>query len=347
MSKGQNPHDKVIKNILGRHETAVSFLQNFLPQRITRYLDLDSLRFEQTSHIPDHLREYFSDILMRMPLRDLEQEAEIYVLLEHKSFLDDMVPILLLRYMVETWSAYREKNKRPFQKLPLLLPILISHGEYTWRYKTKLSSLVHVPDEAFRAYLPDFEYNLFDVNVEDVQGYAFHSALKSLFAIWQISPKRDFLDKLKDALLHLFQDLDEKHIDRFLKILIHYLSQARPSEELPDIMEVLRSLPAGGETMESIADMLEKKGYEKGIALGEQRGELRGEQRGELRGKLENSQEMLLEAISEKFGTIGSDLIRKISSIESHETLRMLFKQTFRVDSLEEFKEHIYRATDN
>jgi predicted transposase YdaD len=57
MSKRQNPHDKVIKNILGRHETAVSFLQSFLPERMTRHLELESLRFEQTSHIPDHLEE--------------------------------------------------------------------------------------------------------------------------------------------------------------------------------------------------------------------------------------------------------------------------------------------------
>jgi hypothetical protein len=233
--------------------------------------------------------------------------------------------------MVETWSAYKEKSKRPFRKLPLLLPIVIAHGEYKWRYKTKLSSIVDVPDEVFRAYLPDFEYNLFDVNVENVRGYAFHSALKSLFAIWQISPKREFLDELKDALMLLFQDLDEKQLDRFLKILVHYLSQARPSEELPDIMEVIRSLPAGGETMETIADVLRKEGEQQGISLGE----------------LKTSKEMLLEAISEKFGAVSSDLVRRVNSIDSHETLKMLFKQTFRVDSLEEFKAQVLRVTDN
>jgi len=338
-SKSPNPHDKVIKNILGRQETAVSFLQGFLPERVSRHLELESLRFEQTSHIPDHLKEYFSDILMRMPVRDEKQEAEVYVLLEHKSFLDEMVPLQLLRYMVETWSTYGQRDKRPFLKLPLILPIVIAHGEHKWRYKTKLSSIVDVPDEAFRAYLPDFEYNLFDVNVEDLRGYAFHSALKSLFAIWQISPKREFVEELKDALMLLFKDLDEKQLDRFLKILVHYLSQARPSEELSDIMDIIRSLPAGGETMETIADMLEKRGEERGISL--------GEQRGEQRGKLENSREMLLEAISEKFGTISSELIRRISSVESHETLKMLFKQTFRVDSLEEFQAQVHRAIDN
>ena len=219
------------------------------------------------------------------------------------------------------------------------MPIVIAHGEYKWRSKIKLSSIVDVSDEAFRVYLPDFEYSLFDVNVEDIRGYAFHSALKSLFALWQISPKREFLDELKAALMHLFQDLDEKQLDRFLKILVHYLSQARPSEELPEIMEVIRSLPAGGETMETIAEMLEKRGEERGISL--------GEKRGEQRGKLENSREMLLEAVSERFGMVSSDLVRRINSIESHETLKMLFKQTFRMESLDEFKEQVHRATDN
>ena len=52
MSKSPNPHDKVIKNILGRQETAVSFLHSFLPEEITRHLELESMRFEQASYIP-------------------------------------------------------------------------------------------------------------------------------------------------------------------------------------------------------------------------------------------------------------------------------------------------------
>ncbi len=75
--------------------------------------------------------------------------------------------------------------------------------------------------------------------------------------------------------------------------------------------------------------------------------EQRGEQRGEQKGELKTSREMLLEAISEKFGLVSTDFVRRINSIESHETLKMLFKQTFRVDSLEEFKEQVHQATDN
>ncbi len=78
-----------------------------------------------------------------------------------------------------------------------------------------------------------------------------------------------------------------------------------------------------------------------------EQGKNEGRTEGIVLGKLENSREMLLEAISEKFGTISADLVRRINFIESHETLKMLFKQTFRMDSLEEFKEQVHRATDN
>ena len=104
-------------------------------------------------------------------------------------------------------------------------------------------------------------------------------------------------------------------------------------------MEVIRSLPAGGETMETIADMLEQRGYEK--ALNTEKDHWVSE------GELKKSREMLLEAISEKFGTISADLVRRINSVEAHETLKMLFKQTFRMDSLDEFQKQVHRATDN
>ena len=63
--------------------------------------------------------------------------------------------------------------------------------------------------------------------------------------------------------------------------------------------------------------------------------------------EIKNSKEMLLEAISEKFGAVSPDLVRRINSMDSPETLKMLFKQTFRVESLEEFKEQVHRVTDN
>ena len=64
-------------------------------------------------------------------------------------------------------------------------------------------------------------------------------------------------------------------------------------------------------------------------------------------GELKNAQEMLLEALSEKFGTVDFSTVNRIKTIDSRTTLKMLFKQSFRVETLEDFKEQIQKATDN
>ena len=64
-------------------------------------------------------------------------------------------------------------------------------------------------------------------------------------------------------------------------------------------------------------------------------------------GELKNAQEMLLEALSEKFGTVDFSTVNRIKTIDSRITLKMLFKQSFRVETLEDFKEQIQKATDN
>jgi hypothetical protein len=39
--------------------------------------------------------------------------------------------------------------------------------------------------------------------------------------------------------------------------------------------------------------------------------------------------------------------VSRLNSIQSPDTLKMLFKQSLRVSSLEEFEEQVFKATDN
>jgi hypothetical protein len=91
------------------------------------------------------------------------------------------------------------------------------------------------------------------------------------------------------------------------------------------------------------ADVLREEGYGRGVLEGEQK----GEQRGILKGKVENAREMLFDALIEKFGAIRSSLVSRLNSIQSPDTLKMLFKQSLRVSTLEEFEEQVFKATDN
>lgn len=218
----------------------------------------------------------------------------------------------------------------------MLIPIVIAHGEYEWRFKKTLSSVVDVPSEEFLVYLPDFQYALFDINVEDIRGYAFHSALKALFSIWKIRFNREVINELKEAMMFLLQDkkLDEKQVDQFLKVLVHYVSMIRPSEEYPEILEMVKLLPAGDATMQTIADMLKEEG------------KIEGKLEGKIEGKLENSQDMLIKALKLKFDIVKPNLINKIQSIQSVHVLDNLFELAFKASSIEEFTGYLDQLTD-
>ncbi len=110
-------------------------------------------------------------------------------------------------------------------------------------------------------------------------------------------------------------------------------------EEHVDIKNIAgRELLERGENMGTIEEMLIRRGREEGIIL--------GTQQGTKQGKIEAAQEMLLEALGERFGAVNQSLIEKIKTVQSVETIKMLFRQCFRADSLEGFEEQVRRAIE-
>jgi len=64
-------------------------------------------------------------------------------------------------------------------------------------------------------------------------------------------------------------------------------------------------------------------------------------------GKIENAQQYILENLTERFGVINQRLTDKVKSIQSPDTLNALFKQTIRVNSLDDFSRLVDKALDN
>ena len=73
-------------------------------------------------------------------------------------------------------------------------------------------------------------------------------------------------------------------------------------------------------------EIIKKEGFEEGIQQGIQQ------------GLLLEAQEMLLDALEERFGIISRSIAKKIKEIDSREVVKSLFKVAMRVNSLEEFE---------
>ena len=324
----------MFKQVFRVRENAVSLLRNILPAAVQKELDLESLYFENDSFVSRDFAEFYSDLLTTVPVAGSEQETMVYFLFEHKSTYYPDTPLQLLRYMLEIWDRHGKVKSDKDGKLPVVIPVVVTHPRSIWKEK-RISDFVSLPSEAFRAYIPDFGYVLYNSTREDPEHYGFNEAVKALLTLWRYSHRPEFMDGL-GKVFRLIRQIDpEVKLRDFLSVVMQYLYVVRGEDEYIDIEKIAkREIPGEEEYMGTIAEMLERRGREQGVIIGAQQ------------GKIEAAQEMLLDALGERFGTINHSLVGKIKDIQSVDTLKMLFKQCFRVDSLEGFEEQVRRATE-
>ena len=275
MSDVVNPHDKICRETLSDKENARSLLHHRLPVHVSQLIDLDSLEISKDSFIEKDLSDYYSDMLYKVMLKG-GAPGFVYVLFEHKSYYDRYLHLQLLGYMIKIWRLFiKQQKKKTVQALPIIIPLLICHGKRPWpENRSRLSSLLSGPVEKLSGYIPDFAFELYDLNVlsdEDIKGTIMTRVvmllLKHVFDL-------DLQKKLPD-ILSLMKTLMAKETGlQYLETVFRYLSGTMDNistEEIKGIVQQAFSVKEG-EYIMSLAEKLRKEG------------ELRGEIRGEIRG---------------------------------------------------------------
>ncbi|MGM0603674.1 MAG: Rpn family recombination-promoting nuclease/putative transposase [Bacillota bacterium] len=120
-----SPHDKFFKEMFSKKEVAESFIKSYLPQELLEIMDSSHLEISKDSFVDKKLKEYFSDIIYTIKINN--DSAYIYCLFEHKSYPERKVALQLLKYMTEIWDQHLKQNNS--EKLPLIIPLLIYHGD--------------------------------------------------------------------------------------------------------------------------------------------------------------------------------------------------------------------------
>jgi predicted transposase/invertase (TIGR01784 family) len=123
---------------------------------VAAQLDLSRVQLVKDSFIDETLQEHFSDLVYEVALRNYGS-ALICVLFEHKSYVDSMTALQVLRYMVHGW----EYSLRQRGRLLPVIPVVVYHGAAPWTVATNFQALFELP-AAVGAYVPEFEYLLAD-----------------------------------------------------------------------------------------------------------------------------------------------------------------------------------------
>ncbi|RJO74115.1 hypothetical protein D5S18_18350 [Nocardia panacis] len=319
MSRGPNINDLYFRKVLETLANAASELRAVLPKELAEQLDWDALERDCRSLISPKLRERESDLIFRTKLAG--RSTVIYILIEHQSQPDPLMPFRMLEYMVQIWNRWladQPKTPKP-KKVPLIIPLVVHAGRRArWTGPTELLDVIDadpVALEKFGAYLPRFRFLLDDVCATKVDALRERPLTVPVFALLMLltmaRPSRNAEVELNSLIDHMLDAPEGSFDDEDLKAMAGYiLNTDLTSDEIIDTAFARLGSDAK-EIVMTIADTLRAE------------------------GRVQERVDMLLKLLASKFGRLPKQTIVSIKSADAAK-LGTWFDRALTANHLEE-----------
>ena len=133
-------HDALFKNTFSKVEHAAAELRAVLPAQLVALTDFSTLALCPGSFVDETLAGSQSDLLFTAQIAN--KPALLYILFEHQSTPDKLLPLRLLRYVLRILERHVEgKTKTEALPLPLVIPVVLHHSESGWNVARCLEDL--------------------------------------------------------------------------------------------------------------------------------------------------------------------------------------------------------------
>jgi predicted transposase/invertase (TIGR01784 family) len=298
MTDINNPHDKLFKLSMEQPEIRRDFFYFNLPQDIREVINLDSIELEDGSFVDEQYNNFTTDMLFSVDLKG--EKGFLYLLMEHQTKSDALMPFRLFEYMTKIWRKYLKEHSNS-KTLPIIYPMVFYTGSAKWQYPREFWQLFVNQDMAKRILIEPFR--LLEVNTLDKDEILKHKAA-AIMELFMSDIDGDNLSDILPLLRKIFESIATRDFG-YIRALIRYTISEKdcidPQKMINSYIEVFPE--HRGEIM-SIAERLRKEGEELGKAyglkLGEERGKLEGRLEGKLEGKLEAARNMLKKGLDVK-----------------------------------------------
>ncbi|WP_414733994.1 Rpn family recombination-promoting nuclease/putative transposase [Acetobacterium carbinolicum] len=256
----------------------------------------------------------------------------MYFLFEHKSYPDRMVALQLLTYMVRIWN--RNANKKLDTHIPMIIPMVLCHGETKWKINPMFSDLIldfDILPKEVKQMIPDYRYLLYDLSQfsdEDIKGNAeLMIALSVARDIFKKSGE-EFLETIFKAARAL-AELEEKETGlQYFETCMRYILTSGPRLSREQLNTVIKQLEVtykkGSEVTMTLAEVLREEGFEEGIE----------------KGKSEMAIGFAINRLTKKFGIMSSEYREKINTLDLN-SLEMLNYQIDDFTSLDDVRKYL------
>lgn len=320
MSEIKNPHDRVFKRCMADPRVARDFLQQHLPERILKIIDLDMVEYCSESLIDESLKLSVADLVYRVNFGG--REGFILTLIEHQSKVDPLMPFRILEYVVKLMARHLAASNK--KELPIVYTMVLYQGQKRYDGPIDIFDMFGEHRELARECLfkPFQLIDLSQIPDEVLFGSVFAGGMEFIMKHARTMDFMILLKYLVDSLL-LIRDPGAHDLR---KILLKYILEVNQIADKATIELATKTIaePLREEIM-SAAEQLREEGRKKGIQQGVQQGIQQGRQEGEAF--------VLKEMLTDKFGLLSTRDVERIQKANS-ETLLLWVKRVLRAQTL-------------
>lgn len=263
-------HDAFVRTVMSDPRIAREFFKIHLPAALQALIDFDHLILQPRSYIDAVRKEATVDILYKTHLAG--EEAYLYLIVEHQSSPDELMPFRLLKYTCNIMDHHLKTTQQ--KKLPLVYPMVIYHAERPYPYTTNIKDLVDAPLELIEQYfLKPFQLiDLGQINDEELKQHAWvgvmEFVLKHIFA-------RDVLPHLQE-IAELMRRITQSGGRDYVSIVLQYALERGELKNKQAFFELVNneiSLEVGEKVM-TLAEQLRDEGRMEGRMEGRAEGRI-------------------------------------------------------------------------
>lgn len=303
------PHDAFVKETLRSPERALAFFQGHLPPAVVSCIDWRTLHLLPSSFVHQDLKQTHSDLLFSAQASG--RKLLLYVLVEHQTSVDPLMPLRLLGYILEILRAHEKQHGLP---LPVVLPLLIHQGPDRWTAAVQFNELFGLPADlapCFLRYLPSFEHVIYDLTQHDPASEESHLQLRVALQLMKLAREM----RLREFLRWLDRQecrISEAFPQGFIEMCLLYAVYADTSL---DLREVAATLSPQSELRDQTMSFVEKMKME-----GRKEGREEGLSRGEWIGKVRLLEELMgaeQSAVEELVDLEVSELARRFAALQA------------------------------
>lgn len=259
--KKGTPHDKFAKCALKNRAIAIDFLAAHWSEIGLGKQELSTIALTNNEHQAPNKSKRQSDVVYRGRI-----DSQDYVWpIEHQSTVENML-LRLLEYDLAYMHEHVEQGR---QGMPVVLPLCLYHNASPgYQYPTTLSDYFVGEPHSSRSWLR-YGFKLVDLTVmadEEISTHG-HAAILEWMLRDAFIPGEEFLERVKQHLIHPCYAAMGTHFERFKDALYEYIIDVYKGKKTPDevIDELSQVLPQERDIMLSAGQQLRQEGRQEGM----------------------------------------------------------------------------------